>query len=87
MISNVIYTIVHAYTAIIFIYCVLSWFPGSRSGGILGDVYGILSKIVDPYLNLFRKLIPPIGGTIDISPIIGMLVLEGVARLLLSLIF
>jgi YggT family protein len=38
-----------------------------------------ISFCVDPYLNLFRKFIPPIG-MIDISPIIAIIflnILEG----------
>lgn len=32
--------------------------------------------LCDPYLNLFRGLIPPIGGTIDLSPILAFIVLD-----------
>lgn len=35
-----------------------------------------LSTICDPYLNLFRGLIPPIGGTFDLSPILAFIVLD-----------
>ena len=32
--------------------------------------------MVDPYLNLFRGIIPPIGGTIDLSPILAFVLLD-----------
>ena len=32
--------------------------------------------LCDPYLNLFRGLIPPLGGTIDLSPILAFIVLD-----------
>lgn len=83
---QIIYTLVHIYTGIIFVYCIFSWFPQSRSVGIIGDIYRILGKIVNPYLNIFRKLIPPIGGAVDISPIIAMIVLEGAFRLILNIV-
>ncbi|KAI9106674.1 hypothetical protein K1719_022202 [Acacia pycnantha] len=35
-----------------------------------------LSTICDPYLNIFRGLIPPLGGTLDLSPILAFLVLN-----------
>jgi hypothetical protein len=35
-----------------------------------------LSTICDPYLNVFRGLIPPIGGTFDLSPILAFVVLD-----------
>jgi hypothetical protein len=36
----------------------------------------IYSTLCDPYLNLFRGLIPPLGGTIDLSPILAFVVLD-----------
>lgn len=40
----------------------LSWFPQAQSIGALQPVF----QLTDPYLNLFRGLIPPIGG-LDLS--------------------
>ena len=34
------------------------------------------STLCDPYLNLFRGLIPPLGGTLDLSPILAFVVLD-----------
>jgi YggT family protein len=36
----------------------------------------LCSTICDPYLNLFRGIIPPIGGTIDLSPVLAFLALN-----------
>lgn len=33
-------------------------------------------SICDPYLNLFRGIIPPIGGTLDLSPILAFVTLN-----------
>lgn len=87
MIARIIYMFVHVVSLIILIYCILSWIPASKGYGVIADIYKFLGKIVNPYLNIFRKIIPPIGGGIDISPIIGMLVLEVAARLILGLFF
>lgn len=38
-------------------------------------VVQFLNQVTDPYLNIFRRVIPPIGP-IDISPIIAMMVLH-----------
>ncbi|WP_417303757.1 YggT family protein, partial [Ellagibacter isourolithinifaciens] len=54
------------YSMLIFVYVMLSWFPTDR--GILADINTVLGKICDPYLNLFKKFIPPIGGMVDVSP-------------------
>ncbi|KAK9858399.1 hypothetical protein WJX84_005848 [Apatococcus fuscideae] len=38
----------------------LTWFPNPPAA-----IANPLSTLCDPYLNLFRGLIPPIGGTLD----------------------
>ncbi|ENH98313.1 membrane protein YlmG [Gracilibacillus halophilus YIM-C55.5] len=54
------------------VYILMSWFPGARE-----SQFGqILASIVEPYLEPFRKVIPPIGGMIDISPIVALFVLR-----------
>lgn len=63
------------YTFLIFVYCIFSWFPIPRDG-IMADINAFLEKICDPFLNIFRKIIPSIGGAIDISPIIALVVLQ-----------
>ena len=83
MIRALIIGLANAYTTIIFIYVIMSWIP--HTTGVVGDVYRILGKICDPYLDLFKKLIPPIGGMVDISPIIGLLVLQLITRLIIWL--
>jgi YggT family protein len=32
--------------------------------------------MTDPYLNLFRGLVPPLLGTIDFTPLLGFLILQ-----------
>ena len=71
------------YSMLIFVYVMLSWFPTDR--GILADINTVLGKICDPYLNLFKKFIPPIGGMVDVSPIVALLVLQFGVRLLIGL--
>lgn len=72
-----------AYSMLLVVYVLMSWLPTDR--GILADIYRVLGKICDPYLNLFRKLIPPLGGMVDITPIIALLVLQLGVRLLIGL--
>lgn len=72
------------YSMLIFVCVMLSWFPTDR--GILADINTVLGKICDPYLNLFKKFIPPIGGMVDVSPIVALLVLQFGVRLLIGLL-
>lgn len=44
----------------------------------LRAVVGFIESTVNPYLNFFRRFLPPIGGggmALDLSPIIGLLLL------------
>lgn len=84
MLTYLIVRLADAYSLIIFVYVMMSWLP-VNNGGILSDIYNVLGKICDPYLNLFKKLIPPIGGMVDITPIIALLVLQLAVRLLVML--
>merc|ERR1712160_205822 len=49
----------------------LSWFPQAAEVAVLQPVY----QITDPYLNLFRGIIPPIFG-LDLSPILAFVTLN-----------
>ena len=80
----IIVKLVDVYTLIIFVYCILTWFPANQ--GIIADIRNALEKITDPYLGLFRRFIPPIGGMVDISPIVALLVLQFLVRLIVSLL-
>ena len=84
MLTYLIVRLVDAYSLIIFVYVMMSWLPVNR--GILADIYQVLGKVCDPYLNLFRKIIPPIGGMVDVTPIVALLVLQFGVRLLAWLI-
>ena len=60
------------YYYILIIRVILTWFPNlDWSNPILSNI----SAITDPYLNLFRGIIPMIGG-LDISPILAFIVLQ-----------
>ena len=84
MLSRLIISLVDAYSMIIFVYVLLSWVPTDR--GILADINRVLSRLCDPYLNLFKKLVPPLGGMVDVKPIIALLVLQFGSHLLVNLL-
>lgn len=83
MLTLLLVRLVDAYCMIIFVYVMMSWLPTDR--GLLADIYHVLGKVCDPYLNLFRRFIPPIGGMVDVSPIVALLVLQFGVRLLVML--
>ncbi|WP_028398932.1 YggT family protein [Ectobacillus panaciterrae] len=81
IISSVLFTIFEVYYYALIVYILLSWLPSARDSS-----FGrFLARICEPYLEPFRRIIPPLG-MIDISPIVAILVLRfaktGLARLL-----
>lgn len=81
---SLIQRIFDIYGWLIVIWCLLTWIP-MRQGGFLDDLRGALGMLVEPYLNLFRRIIGPIGG-IDFSPIVAILVLTVIERLIFTII-
>lgn len=71
------------YTVLIFIRVLLTWFPNVDW---YSQPFAALSQITDPYLNLFRSIIPPVGG-IDFSAILAIILLQVVAGLIPSGMF
>jgi Predicted integral membrane protein len=70
------------YSYMIIIYVLMSWLPAVKES-FVGELLG---KLVEPYLRPFRKLIPPIGGMLDISPIIAYFALGFVAQGLIAVL-
>ncbi|MEO0376830.1 MAG: YggT family protein, partial [Cyanobacteria bacterium P01_A01_bin.17] len=65
-------TFVQIYLYLLIARVLLSWFPNINW---MNPPFSILSQLTDPYLNIFRSIIPPLGG-IDLSPILGFLLLQ-----------
>lgn len=70
-IISLLSTVIYYYSWALIIYILMSWFPNARSSSI-GKFLG---RICDPYLEPFRRFIPPLG-MIDLSPIVAFLVLN-----------
>jgi YggT family protein len=72
------------YIILIFIRVLLSWIPRMPYNPTLRAVVDFVHQTTDPYLNVFRRFLPPLGGrgfALDLSPIIAiilLLVLQGV---------
>jgi len=68
------------YTVILVARVLLRWFPNLDWGNPL---LATVSSITDPYLNLFRGLIPPLGG-LDLSAILAFIALTLVQSLMVQ---
>ena len=77
------------YFILIFIRILLSWVPRMPYNPTLRAVVGFIEEVTDPYLNLFRRVIPPIGGggfALDLSPMLAMALLYFVGLIVVGAI-
>ncbi len=72
------------YLLMILAYVVMSILPLPYNVWV-GRIREFLDQTVSPYLNLFRRFIPPLG-IIDISPIVAIFVLQIVTRIVVNAI-
>lgn len=85
-VNRIISMLFEIYFYMIVIYVLMSWLPNLREN-FIGE---LLAKLVEPYLSVFRRFIPPIMGMLDISPIIALFVLQfiqGGLRFIINSIF
>ena len=81
MIALLIHYVFLIYTLLLIVRIVASWFPSAARSRWLW----VIAQYTDPYLNIFRKIIPPIGGTLDLSPILAFFGLQIMEMILMKL--
>ncbi len=79
LVIETLQTTIRIYLLLLFIRVLLTWIPNINW---MNQPFAALSQITDPYLNLFRSIIPPIGG-FDLSPILAFIALQVAERMLL----
>jgi YggT family protein len=77
LLASTLVTFLNIYMVLMFVRILLSWFPNINW---YDPPFSVLSQLTDPYLNLFRSFIPPLGG-IDFSPIIAIFLLQIASQL------
>lgn len=80
--GDVVHLLFYFYTILLFVRIVVSWFPAWQYHTLIRFV----SFYTDPYLNMFRRILPPLGGVIDISPILAFFALRIIEMILLHFI-
>jgi YggT family protein len=66
------------YIILILLNVLISWVPRMPYNRALRATLDFVKETTDPYLNLFRRFLPPIGGgglALDLSPMIGVILL------------
>jgi YggT family protein len=77
------------YIILIFVNVLSSWIPRMPHNRTLRAVLDFVAETTNPYLNLFRRVLPAIGGSgfaLDLSPIVGLLVLFVLRSIVVGLI-
>jgi YggT family protein len=77
------------YIILIIVRILLSWIPRMPYNRVLNAVVTFVHEVTDPYLNVFRRILPPVGGggfAFDLSPIIAIFVLYIVDAIVVSAI-
>ena len=88
-VANYVSAVFLVYFILIFIRILISWIPRMPYYPWLRASVDFVHQVVDPYLNVFRRVIPPLragGMGLDISPILAIIVLSIVWRVVVALI-
>ena len=83
MITRAINLLFYFYYILLIIRILLTWIP---SINWQQQPFAWMRSVTDPFLNIFRGIIPPIGGVLDISPILAIVLLQIMQGLIVGLL-
>lgn len=72
--GTILCNLILIYTVVLFGRIVLSWFPVTP-GSAMESVARVLGALTDPVLEPLRRVIPPVGGMLDLSPLVVFIAL------------
>ena len=88
-VADYLSTLITVYIVVIFIRILMSWFTRIPYNRYLDAFLRFVSEVTDPFLNIFRKIIPTVRigpGALDLSPIVAVLVLSIVGGIVVNLV-
>lgn len=71
------------YTLLLMARIIGSWFPQFAQHKIMA----FIAFYTDPFLNIFRRFIPPVQGVLDLSPLIAFFALGILEKLFFWILF
>ena len=77
-VADYVSALIIVYIGLIFCNILISYVPRMPYRPWLRSVLDFITDTTNPYLNIFRRLLPPIGGggfAFDLSPMLGIIVL------------
>ena len=82
LIFRTVHLLFYVYTLMLMVRVLGSWIPEfSRT-----KFMRVVALYTDPYLHLFQKIIPPIRGVLDLSPIVAFFALYLLEKFILTII-
>ena len=87
-IVSLLLRLISAYELLIVADAILSWVPSS-AGSWVYDVRRALATLTDPFVGIFRNLIPSVGGSgmrVDFSPLVAIVALQLLRRLVVFIL-
>ncbi len=72
MIADFLIALIDIYTIVVIVRIVFSWMPPQARAG---QFYEFLHAVTEPAMRPFRRVIPPLRGIVDLSPILLFLLL------------
>lgn len=88
-VADYLQTLLYVYMVLIFVRILLTWIPRIPYNPVLNAVLTFINDVTDPYLNLFRRFLPPVRigpGALDLSPTVGIIVLIVVGGIIVRLV-
>ena len=82
-------TLITIYVVLILIRIIVSWFRSIPYHPVLSAVLRFVDDVTNPYLNLFRRFLPPVRfgpAALDLSPIVAIFVLLIVGGIAVDLV-
>lgn len=87
LLADIISVLFRVYEFLIFVRVLLSWINSDPYRPVVTHpAVRILDRITEPVLAPLRRIIPPVGGALDISPIVALFALEILRLILVSIL-
>ena len=88
-VADYVSTLILVYVVLIFVRILMSWIPRMPYNRWLNMVLTFVTDVTDPYLNIFRRVLPPVRigpGALDLSPTVGVILLLIIGPIVAGLI-
>jgi len=87
ILAQIVSWVLFVYQFLILVRVLLSWISTDPYRSMSAHpLVRLLHQVTEPVLAPVRRVIPPVGGALDISPVVVLIVLEILRRFLVSIL-